>query len=105
GSLRHVDQDRAACVLDRAEPPSLACVTHNRERRHESAKANLVRCRLRAGLTLGSCGRPVGRRRDASASAARKHIAGVKYEDIPSPKATKSATGAVPQKSIGIRKR
>jgi hypothetical protein len=39
------------------------------------------------------------------ASAARKHIAGVKYEDIPSPKATKSATGAVPQKSIGIRKR
>jgi len=39
------------------------------------------------------------------ANAARKHLAGVKYEDIPRTKATKSAPGAAPQKSIGIRKR
>jgi hypothetical protein len=54
---------------------------------------------------LGAAG---GQLADAAmhpASAARKHIAGVKYEDIPSPTATKSGAGAAPQKSIGIRKR
>lgn len=40
-----------------------------------------------------------------AADAARKHLAGVKYEDIPSTKKTKATTSAAPQTSIGIRKR
>ena len=38
-----------------------------------------------------------------AASAARKHLAGVKYEDVPTSKPTKRATGVVPQKPIGTR--
>jgi hypothetical protein len=34
-----------------------------------------------------------------AADAARNHLAGVKYEDIPSTKKTKATTGAAPQTS------
>jgi len=40
-----------------------------------------------------------------AANAARKHLAGVKYEDVTTSKPTKRATGVVPQKSIGTRRR
>jgi hypothetical protein len=55
--------------------------------------------------SLGAAGGQLADGAMHPANAARKHLAGVKYEDIPSTKATKSATGAAPRKSMGIRKR
>ena len=62
---------------------------------------------LAAICVMASLGVGAGQLADGAmhqANAARKHLAGVKYEDIPSTKPTKSATGAASQKSIGIRK-
>ena len=52
---------------------------------------------LAAICVMASLGVGAGQLADGAmhqANAARKHLAGVKYEDIPSTKPTKSATGA-----------
>ena len=68
------------------------------------ARKRVVLAAIFVMASLGAAGGQLADGAMHKANAARKHLAGVKYEDVPSTKPTKSATGAASQKSIGIRK-
>jgi len=81
---------------------------HQRGLRHHHVELGRNRTLLAATCFLASLGLAGSQLADSAmhaASAARKHLAGVKYEDVPTSKPTKRATGVVPQKPIGTRRR